>query len=184
MGIVLVNSVFMYEKGRWTYLFFQIIIVLYFYDYKYRVIPKQILSFTLLVQNQFSDHFLRIFADFGSYLLNIFSQKYYFWTQTCQSWCRAWLRCMEASNFPLPLVSLLLVSVSSVSRICKKIFIKRGSISISWGIVKLVKKNEKHFMFYINRSWYHNTTHSDNHVKKCRHQIKNKVGFCTHISLT
>ena len=78
MGIVLVNSVFMYEKGRWTYLFFQIIIVLYFYDYKYRVIPKQILSFTLLVQNQFSDHFLRIFADFGSYLLNIFSQKILF----------------------------------------------------------------------------------------------------------
>ena len=129
----------------------------------------------------FFEDFCRFWISFPKCFL---PKKYSFWTQTCQSWCRAWLRCMEASNFPLPLVSLLLVSVSSVSRICKKIFIKRGSISISWGIVKLVKKNEKHFMFYINRSWYHNTTHSDNHVKKCRHQIKNKVDFCTHISLT
>ena len=73
MGIVLVNSVFMYEKGRWTYLFFQIIIVLYFYDYKYRALPKQILSFTLLVQKpifrSFFEDLCGFWISFAKYFL-------------------------------------------------------------------------------------------------------------------
>ena len=174
MGIVLVNSVFMYEKGRWTYLFFQIIIVLYFYDYKYRVIPKQILSFTLLVQNQFSDHFLRIFADFGSYLLNIFSQKILFLNSNLSIVVQGVVAMYGSFQLsPTSSYSAAGIRVFCKSYMWKNIHQKRVNLNIL-RYCKTDEKNEKLFMLYINKSRYHNTTHADNHVKKNRHQIRKK----------